>query len=359
MPLSLVDGVSIHPLDAARKQDGGVFVVFTPFSRTWRALPLPQRHDLLPAPERIATPDVTGIPLPEEPQLPATVPFPPSRAAALERLERFAAESIGAYDDARDLMARDATSLLSPYLRFGVLSAREAAVSAIEARAKRSGTAAYAGADTWLTQLIWREFYQSILQHFPEVRRRAFRENMQHIDWENDEAHFDAWKAGQTGYPVVDAAMRQLAASGWMHNRARMIVASFLVKDLLINWQWGEAWFMQQLVDGDPAANNGGWQWAAGTGTDAAPYFRIFNPTTQGKKFDPHGAYIRRWVPELANVPDKHIHEPSTMPHDVQEQAGCLIGRDYPAPIVDHKAARLRTLDRYKQARETYAAAHD
>ena len=162
--------------------------------------------------------------------------------------------------------------------------------------------------------------------------------------------HSQAWCRGRTGFPIVDAAMRQLAQSGWMHNRARMIVASFLVKDLLIDWRWGERWFMQQLIDGDPAANNGGWQWTAGTGTDAAPYFRIFNPILQSKKFDPHGRYIRRWLPELDAVPDPYIHEPWHMPDKIQKQANCRIGRDYPRPIIDHAAARERTLAVYKQA---------
>ena len=160
-------------------------------------------------------------------------------------------------------------------------------------------------------------------------------------------------KTAKTGYPVVDAAMRQLLHTGWMHNRGRMIVASFLVKDLLINWQAGEQFFMQHLVDGDPAANNGGWQWTAGVGTDAAPYFRIFNPILQSKKFDPQGAYIRRWVPELAQVPEKFIHEPWLMPREVQQTSQCQMGQDYPLPIVDHKQARQRTLDAYAQAKNT------
>ena len=176
----------------------------------------------------------------------------------------------------------------------------------------------------------------------------AFQANLRGISWRNDEAEFAAWCAGRTGYPVVDAAMRQLVTTGWMHNRARMIVASFLVKDLLVDWRWGERFFMQHLVDGDPAANNGGWQWTSGVGTDAAPYFRVFNPILQGTKFDPEGAYVRRYVPELANVPTKFIHEPWKMPPEVQRGAGCVIGRDYPLPIVDHALARERVLAAYK-----------
>jgi deoxyribodipyrimidine photo-lyase len=204
-------------------------------------------------------------------------------------------------------------------------------------------------AQTWLNELIWREFYFHILYHFPRVRKENFR--LKHINWVNDKTHFEAWLHGRTGYPAVDAAMRQLLQTGWMHNRSRMIVASFLCKDLLIDWRWGERWFMQCLLDGDPAANNGGWQWTAGTGTDAAPYFRIFNPTTQGKRHDPAGTHVRRWLPELKAVPDKYIHEPWKMPATVQHQTGCLIGKDYPSPIVEHSWARKRALQIYAQAK--------
>jgi deoxyribodipyrimidine photo-lyase len=233
---------------------------------------------------------------------------------------------------------------LSPYLRFGMLSARQAFVVAQEARGRAPNEAARVGIQTWLNELVWREFYFSILYHFPYVRNRPFRSKMQDLAWLNQPSDFKAWCQGQTGYPVVDAAMRQLLETGWMHNRARMIVASFLVKDLLVDWRWGEKWFMQHLIDGDPAANNGGWQWSAGTGTDAAPYFRIFNPVLQSQKHDPHGTYIRRYVPELGDVPDEHIHAPWMMPKALQEQIGCIIGNDYPAPIVDHALARERAL---------------
>jgi deoxyribodipyrimidine photo-lyase len=208
--------------------------------------------------------------------------------------------------------------------------------------------AARQGAETWLNELIWREFYTAILYHFPNVLREAFRPELRAIPWSNDPAQFAAWCEGRTGYPIVDAAMHQLVQTGWMHNRARMIVASFLVKDLLIDWRWGERFFMQHLIDGDPAANNGGWQWTAGVGADAAPYFRVFNPTLQAAKFDPDGAYVRRWMPGLDRVPDKHIHAPWLMPLDVQRMAGCVIGQHYPAPIVGHGAARDRVLAAYK-----------
>jgi deoxyribodipyrimidine photo-lyase len=177
----------------------------------------------------------------------------------------------------------------------------------------------------------------------------AFRPALRTIPWRNDTAEFTAWSEGRTGYPVVDAAMRQLNQTGWMHNRARMIAASFLTKDLLVDWRWGERYFMQQLLDGDPAANNGGWQWTAGTGTDAAPYFRVFNPVLQGMKFDPNGVYVRQSVPELRAVPDAFIHAPWNMPVDLQRRVGCVIGKQYPAPIVDHAIARQLVLAAYKQ----------
>ena len=233
-----------------------------------------------------------------------------------------------------------------------MLSARQAVVAALGAMEAAPDKQARKGAETWLNELIWREFYVTILHFFPRVRGGSFRPEYDLIRWEDDRNTFEAWSHGRTGYPVVDAAMRQLVHTGWMHNRARMIVASFLVKDLLIDWRWGERWFMQHLVDGDPAANNGGWQWTAGTGTDAAPYFRIFNPVSQGEKHDPEGAYVRRWLPELARVPAKLIHRPWTMSFEEQREAGCVIKEDYPAPVVDHGWARERVLAAYAEARQ-------
>jgi deoxyribodipyrimidine photo-lyase len=200
----------------------------------------------------------------------------------------------------------------------------------------------------WLNELIWREFYISILYHFPNVKQYSFRKKYRQLPWLNDRAAFNAWQVGQTGYPIIDAAMRQLIHTGWMHNRARMITASFLVKDLLVDWRWGEEHFMQELLDGDTASNNGGWQWTAGTGTDSAPYFRIFNPVLQGKKFDPNGDYVRCYVPELQNLPAKFIHEPWKMSPVQQKQFCCMIGKDYPSRIIEHDFARQRALALYK-----------
>ena len=286
------------------------------------------------------------------------MPFPPGEAEAQRRLQAFVDGDrpvIYRYAEARDCLDLYVKSRLSPYLRFGMLSAREAVVGAQSAIEAAPDDPARQGAETWLNELIWREFYISIQYHFPEVETEIFRTDLRYIAWENNEAAYAAWCEGRTGYVVFDAAMRQLAHSGWMHNRARMIVASFLVKDLLVDWRWGERTFMQHLVDGDPAANNGGWQWTAGAGTDAAPYFRIFNPVRQGEKYDPDGAYVRRWVPELERVPTEYIHAPWEMPTHVQHAAGCAIGRDYPAPIVDHNWARERVLHAYARAQQTAA----
>jgi len=353
LPLQLVSGLTVFPPDAVLKADGTPYTVFTPFSRTWKTMPPPSLGSIILAPERIPTPPrPQSRPVPVAPALPDTVPFKPGEAEARQRLERFKNGIIFQYGDNRNRVDLTGTSGLSPWLRFGMLSPRQAVAAAWQAIELAPDEPARKSAETWLNELIWREFYISILYHFPQVRRRSFRPEYDGIEWDNDPAAFAAWTEGRTGYPIVDAAMRQLSQTGWMHNRARMITASFLVKDLLIDWRWGERWFMQQLVDGDPAANNGGWQWTAGVGTDAAPYFRIFNPILQSKKFDPTGTYIRRWLPELAAVPEKHIHTPWTMPASVQQQSGCVMGRHYPPLVVDHKQARERTLAAYRQVKK-------
>ena len=360
--LELVGTAGVRPVGQVRKADGQPYVVFTPYGRAWKALPLPGPADLIPAPARLVAPPeaIESLAVPDAPALPEPAFFPAGEAEARRRLAAFVggldadaapAPPIAAYAAGRDRMDSSGTSSLSPYLRWGMLSAREAAVSALRAWHAAPDPAARAGAEAWLGELIWRDFYADVLFHFPRVIDRSFRADYDRVAWTDDTEAFEAWAAGRTGYPVVDAGMRQLAASGWMHNRARMITASFLVKDLLIDWRWGEHHFMRQLLDGDVASNNGGWQWAAGTGTDAAPYFRIFNPVSQGQRHDPSGAYVRRWLPELARLPDRWIHQPWALPERERRATGFTPGRDYPAPIVDHAAARERTLAAYKAAR--------
>ena len=332
LPLRLHTGLTVHPPAALRKADGRPYTVFTPFSKNWKALPF--AYLPLPIPERLE-----GAPeLPSEaiPDLPLPPGFPPGEAEALRRLDAFLDGPGLDYADGRNRLDWDGTSALSPYLRFGMLSPRLACQRVLEKIQCAPDDAARKSFETWLNELIWREFYNAILYEFPGVLGGAFNPALRQIRWRSAPADLLAWQEGRTGYPVVDAGMRQLRATGWMHNRARMITASFLVKDLLIDWREGEAWFMRHLIDGDPAANNGGWQWTAGVGTDAAPYFRIFNPLLQSQKFDPQGSYIRQWLPELARVPDEYIHAPA------------LIGLDYPTPIVAHAVARERTLAAYK-----------
>lgn len=347
LPIEFMLGLTVHAPDDVLKVDGAPYAVFTPFSRAWRARPWP--GDPLPAPRRIATPSgIKSEDIPDAPRQPGLVPFQAGEAEAKRRLAAFSRKALASYEEGRNRMDLPGTSGLSPYLRFGMLSARQAVNVARRAAEKAANPGARRSAEAWLNELIWREFYIAVLYHFPHARQVAFRPALREVPWINDRREFAAWGEGRTGTPVVDAAMRQLLHTGWMHNRARMITASFLTKDLLIDWRWGERHFMQHLVDGDPASNNGGWQWAAGTGTDAAPYFRVLNPVLQGARFDPDGAYVRRFVPELSKVPLKYIHSPWTMPAEVQKQAGCMIGKDYPAPLVDHKLARERVLQAYR-----------
>jgi len=343
LPLTLIQGQLIHHPMAIRKPSGKPFTVFTPFSKAWKSL-LPDTLTLLPVPLRLPFPDLPLVsdPLPRVPEDPA---FPSGELHALDRLQHFTAAAgdpgLLHYAENRDRVAMDGTSGLSPYLHFGMSSLRQAASAAMSAAAHNPGHRD--SIQTWIHELAWREFYISILFHFPDVLEHSFRRQYDSIAWNNSDADFDIWKNGETGYPMVDAAMRQLKETGWMPNRARMVTASFLVKDLLIDWRRGEAWFQSNLLDADLAANNGGWQWSAGTGTDAAPYFRIFNPVLQSRKFDPGGEYIRRWVPELAHLADNTIHAPW--------EAG-IDARGYPAPIVNHQQARQQTLAAFQAVKQ-------
>ena len=346
-PLKLIHGQTYHPPGAVLNQKGEPYTIFSPYSKAWKALPLVDLEAWLP-PERFPPMDLP--PGDVIPDAQVSVDFPASEAEAQSRLAAFLNGPVFDYAEHRDRLDLDGTSSLSPYFHFGMITTRQAAHAVLQISAPTAE--ACQGCIAWLNELIWREFYIQILFRYPEVLKIAFNPRLRNICWRDSLDELRAWQSGQTGYPIVDAGMRQLSGSGWMHNRSRMIAASFLCKDLLINWQEGEDWFMRQLIDADLAANNGGWQWVAGVGTDAAPYFRIFNPLLQGKRFDPEGCYIRRWVPELANVPDAYIHEPWRMPLEVQRMSGCQIGEDYPFPIVDHHLARERTIMAYRNAAE-------
>ena len=325
-----------------RTRQGGPFTVFSPFARAWRRAP---RRAPAAAPRRLRPP--AGVAAGRLPalaelglRLEAEPPFTPGEAAGRRAMHAFLRTGLAEYAARRDTPA-GGSSRLSPYLRWGCVSPLELERLA----AGRGGE----GAEELRTELGWRDFHAAVLVHFPSVVRLELRAPMRALEWAAPGAELDAWRAGRTGYPLVDAGMRQLRAEGWMHNRVRMVVASFLTKDLHLDWRLGEAHFMAELVDGDMAANNGGWQWVASTGTDPAPYFRrLFNPVAQQRRYDPDGDYVRRWVPELRAVPAERIAEPWTMSEAEQRAAGCVIGRDYPAPVVDHAAERRRAIERYR-----------
>lgn len=324
--------------------EGAGYRVFAPFHRAW----LRQAFVSAPleAPSDLTDPDLRSDGLAA--LLPAGEPLVAAGPnAANARLTQFAARDVNYYREERDSMGDAMTSQLSPYLRFGMCTAAQIA------RAIRLPEPLALGAAAFWRQVAWREFFHHLLWWRPEAARRSLRPEFRHVRWDNDPAHIAAWTHGLTGYPLVDAAMRQLADTGWVHNRARMVAASFLVKDLLVDWRIGERIFMQGLLDGDPASNNGGWQWVASTGTDAAPYFRVMNPIRQAKKFDPEGVYVKRHVPELRRVPEEHIHEPWLMDAELQKRILCRIGTDYPAPIVEHIERQRIALARYREAAAT------
>lgn len=333
-------------------QAGNPFTVFTPYSRAWKAKALPTPRPKLPKAKSAFT-KLASDPIPLDP---AELGHPLSQTiqaagehAALETLKGFLSSPVYRYADQRNFPAAEGTSNLSAHLRCGTIGVRTLYDKLKAARG--TGTPdQQRNCDVWLGELIWREFYLQILANFPHVTKGAFRAEYDKLEWSDREDHFQAWCAGQTGYPIVDAAMRCLNATGNLHNRLRMIVAMFLTKDLLISWQKGELYFMHRLVDGDMAANNGGWQWSAGTGTDAAPYFRIFNPVSQGTKFDPDGDFVRRWIPELAHVPAEVIHAPWEKPLE-------CYAKGYPQRIVLHEEQRPKCLAMFKRVKGPTAVA--
>ena len=331
---------TVAPVGQILTQKDEPYSVFTPFSRRWRVWIEETRPTLYPIPSAIGS-EVTAeqtdtLPAPFE-----NAPEPlveTGEDAAHDALEEFLTERAASYKETRDFPALDGTSLLSPYLANGVLSGRQCLIAA-----QQTGSSGE-GIETWINEIAWRDFYINILYHYPRLSmHRAFKPETEALKWNEPGEHLEAWKEGRTGIPIVDAAMRQLKTTGWMHNRLRMITAMFLSKNLFIDWRLGEAWFMQNLVDGFLASNNGGWQWSASTGTDSAPYFRVFNPITQSERFDPKGEFIRNWVPELAKLDNKRIHDPSK---------GGVIPKGYPRPIVDLKESRKEAIARFQALKD-------
>jgi deoxyribodipyrimidine photo-lyase len=334
---------AVDALEPIRTQTGEPYTVFSPFYRNWIAQP---RRPVFSAPdsftplqEKVAVgslPALSDLGLAQE----VSHPAPGGESAAHEALQRFLDGPLRTYGDDRNGLSGDAVSRLSPYLHFGCISPRQIEQRLPDGRA----------AEAFRRQLCWRDFYAHVLGHHPANARSEHQARYRGaIHWSRSQTHFGAWCEGRTGYPLVDAGMRQLRREGWMHNRARLLVGSFLTKDLGIDWRWGERFFMRMLIDGDEGSNNGNWQWIASVGVDPQPAFRrIFSPARQMERFDPDGEYVRRYVAELRDVPDRFLKEPWTMPPEIQRSCGCQIGTDYPEPIVDHAQARRAALERYR-----------
>jgi len=336
---------------------GEAFKVFTPFWRACLKLPV---AECLAAP-KLRLPTLTGLGesledwqlLPRSPDWAAQFSkhWTPGEQDARKRLREFLAKELLGYDELRNRPDTEGTSRLSPHLHFGELSPRQIWT---EVRALMSRDADYRGdGEKFLSEIGWREFSYQLLVQFPRLPRDNWRPEFDRYPWVDNKAHLSAWQRGRTGYPLVDAGMRELWQTGYMHNRVRMVTASFLIKHLRIHWRTGEAWFWDTLVDADLANNAASWQWVAGSGADASPYFRIFNPIEQGRKFDPEGRYVRRWCPELSKLPDDCLHAPFEAPPLVLQAAGVRLGQNYPLPIVEHRAAREAALAGYKALRET------
>ncbi|MBD2496396.1 deoxyribodipyrimidine photo-lyase, 8-HDF type [Nostoc sp. FACHB-280] len=344
----------LHSPDEIRTGNNSPYTVYTPFWKNWSSKPkaapvetLQTAEGLTPAEQEIAK-NAGAIPLPTAKDLgfiwDGGLILPPGETDAQDKLAEFTYKAITEYQEQRNFPATDGTSQLSAALKFGVIGIRTAWQATIEAQENSRSEETTASIRTWQQELAWREFYQHAMYHFPELAEGAYRDAFKNFPWETNDAHFQAWCEGKTGYPIVDAAMRQLNESGWMHNRCRMIVASFLTKDLLINPQLGEKYFMQKLIDGDLSANNGGWQWSASSGMDPKPV-RIFNPASQAQKFDPDGEYIRQWLPELRSIESEYLVTGKITP--LERRA---VG--YPEPIVDHKQQQQKFKQRYQQQKE-------
>jgi deoxyribodipyrimidine photo-lyase len=328
----------IYAPDAFVTGTGKAYSVFTPFKkRCLASLP----HQPIDAPKEVRWLDVTNPFVEPDVAVAHGMFCAMQTSSAYKHFAEFCDNNIQEYDEQRNFPAVKGTSRLSPHLHFGVVSPRRLLFTALSVDGD--------GASTYASELIWRDFYAQVMYHRPDSLHGCFQRHWDALPWQDDPSFVSAWMEGKTGYPIVDAAMRQLNATGWMHNRLRMIVASFLTKDLLVDWRIGETYFRSKLLDGDIASNVGGWQWAASTGTDAQPWFRVFNPVAQGLKFDPSGSFVREWLPELEHVPDKYIHAPWLMSYSETMWLGFQIGHDYPYPIVDHGVQRLKALDMFKK----------
>ena len=330
---------TILPVRDLRSPEGKPYQVYTPFRRHWSSLII----DQIPKPlAEVAKQDVREIPDLPQVVLDAKPKMEATHNEMCRHLRSYLDGHVLDYASKRGRVDLNSTSQLSAYLAMGSVSAKQCLHELLDHFGVTRIEEMNSGGKSWANELVWRDFYRHILWEFPHVcRSQPFRKEAADIKWSGNEDDFKAWCLGKTGYPIIDAAMRCLNETGWMHNRLRMVVAMFLTKDLLLNWQWGERYFMNHLTDADFASNNGGWQWSASTGNDAAPYFRIFNPSLQAQKFDPKGDFVRHWIPELAHIEGAAIHEPGELDRGAE---------GYPAPIVDHKAARLRAIDAYRQA---------
>ncbi len=334
---------------------GSPFKVFTPFYKACYSAPPPSAPlGTIKNIKTIVMPAQAGIPFvfktEEKWESKFASAWQMTEKAAQERLKHFIDEALVSYKTNRDRPDKDGTSMLSPFLHFGLLSPRQIWFAVQRAMAER--TELQASGEVFLKELLWREFSYHLLFHFPDMPEKPLQKSFARFPWRKDDVALKAWQKGETGYPIVDAGMRQLWQTGWMHNRVRMIVASFLVKDLLLPWQEGESWFWDALLDADLANNAASWQWVAGCGADAAPYFRVFNPVLQGKKFDSDGAYIKRYVPELKGLNGSSLHEPWRADRAVLKKAGVILGKNYPKPLVDHAVARKRALESLKKSKK-------